>query len=142
MNKQQLKDKIFKTQDILIELEKQLKEIETKESTPKDYQEVKYKGKIFRIYIWEDKLYKDFTMPQDFDFADFNDVIELYDNDKIKLEVYKYYICKHFSKKQQKKEFGLSGLYLDCGLDLNSYDGNLADSVENGRVIISKKVGR
>ena len=129
MSKQQIQEKIIKLQEELKKIEEAEKE--------QDYQKIIYKNKEFRIYKWENKQFKDFSMPKGFDFAEANEFIELYDNDKIELEVWKYYITKHISKKQQKKVLGLSWFYLSGDLVLYSSNDVLANSDEGGRVVIS-----
>ena len=104
------------------------------------FQEIIYKNKEFRIYKWEDKPIKDFKIPKGFDFANFQDFVELYDNNKVELEVWKYYYVKHFSKIQQTKEWCLSRLYLGGNLDLRSGGGNLASSNSDGRVVVESIV--
>jgi len=116
-------------------LQKQLKEQENK-----DFIEIKVKklNKIIRIYKWEDKVFKDFIMPKDFNWCEVNDFIYLYDNDLIKLEKYPiYYFCKYINNKHKDK---LSRLYLDGGLDLDSDWDDLASSYSGGRVVVSKEI--
>ena len=110
------------------------------EIVAQDFQKIIYKNKEFRVYKWESKPFKDFICPKGFDFAEFNDFVELYDNKKIELEVWKYYFVKHFSKIQQTKEYCLSRLYLYGGLDLWSDFEDLGDSVSVGRVCVSRKL--
>ena len=95
--------------------------------------------KEFRIYKWEDKPLKDFIMPDEFDFAEFNDFIYLHDNKLIKLEVWKDYFVKHFSKVQQAKGW-FSRVDLNPDGNLGSYWGNLAYSGGYGRVVICRSL--
>ena len=110
------------------------------EIVAQDFQKIIYKNKEFRVYKWEGKSVRDFQIPKGFDFAEFNDFVELYDNKKIELEVWKYYYVKHFSKIQQTKEYCLSRLCLDGGLYLGSYDEYLGFSNSVGRVCVSRKL--
>jgi hypothetical protein len=103
-----------------------------------DFQKIVYKNKEFRIYKWESKPIRDFKIPDGFDFAEFNDFVELYDKKKIELEVWKDYYVKHFSKIQQKKESGLSWLCLYRDLNLWSGGDDLANSDSVGRVCVSR----
>jgi len=127
------------TQEDIENKKKELLELETKFKEQKEtqvYQEIKYKNKIFRIYVWEDKKIRDFPMPKGFDFAKFNDFIELYNNDKVELEVWKYYYLKHFSTKQQTKDYCLSGLCLGGNLSLSSSYCDLDGSSSNGGIVV------
>ena len=87
-------------------IEKQILELETKEE---DYNEVKHKGKTFRIYKWEDKPFKDLlnNLPKGFRLAEFQEFNELIESG-FKLEIWKYYITKHFNKLQENK-IGIEG---------------------------------
>ena len=131
-SKQQIQNEIAKLQE-------NLKEIENQEllEKSKDYSTIKYKGKEFRLYIWENKKIGDLKV-EGFEIADFQDAVELYDNDKLVLEVWKPVFVKHYSKKQQSTKYGLSRLYLYRYLNLLSYDDDLADSNEDGRVLLVK----
>ena len=111
-----------------------------KERLKQDFQKIVYKNKEFRIYKWESKPIRDFQIPKDFDFAKFNDFVDLYDNKKIELEVWKYYYVKHFSKIQQTEDYGLSWLYLGGSLYLRSGDVSLGYSSSVGRVCVSRKL--
>ena len=94
--------------------------------------------KNFRIYKWS-KPVKDFLIPKGFRMAEFQEFVDLYDSDLIKLESYGHYFVRHFSKKQQKKEYCLSRLYLDGDLILNSNFVSLAGSDGDGRVVLIKE---
>jgi hypothetical protein len=100
-----------------------------------DYQEI---GN-FRIYKW-DKPVKDFPMPKGFRLAEEREFIDLYDNDKIELENYPVmYFTKNRSKKNIKEGYQLSGLCLVRNLGtVSSYD-DLANSYDNGRVVVVRK---
>lgn len=103
----------------------------------KDYEEFD-KGNV-RIYKWEDKPVKDFQIPKGFRMIEEREFIDLYDNDKIELEKYHViYFTKNRSKKNIKNGWGLSRLYLNRGLDLVSYYDDLADSDDDGRVVVVK----
>lgn len=129
MTIQQIKQKIEKLQE-------QLKILEEQEKT-KDFTTIKHKDKEFRLYIWENKPIGDLKV-DGFELAKFKDAVELYDEGKLKLDNGKPIYVKHFSKKQQNKEYCLSRLYLDWGLYLGSIDENLADSYSVGRVLMVK----
>jgi hypothetical protein len=117
------------------DIEELKKDLETQ-----DLQKIIYKDKEFRIYKWEDKPIKAFKIPEGFDFAEFSDFVELYDEKKIELEIWKYYYVKHFSKIQQNKEYRLSGLCLSRSLNLWSDYDDLAGSDSDGRVCVVRKV--
>lgn len=99
-----------------------------------------YKNKEFRIIKWEKKPFKDFPMPKGFDWCEPKDFVELYDNDKIKLEVWKSYMVKNCSKKNVKKGWALSRFFLGGGSDLDSYDWYLEYSSGSGRVVVSREL--
>jgi hypothetical protein len=124
------------------EIDKLNRDIEElrKDLQDQNFQSIIYKGKEFRIYNWEDKPIKDFPIPKGFDFAEFSDFVELYDEKKIELEVWRYYHVKHFSKIQQTKEYGLSWLYLNRLLGLWSGNDDLAGSRSGGRVVVSREI--
>ena len=132
MNPQQIKQKIA-------ELQEQLKQMELKEKE-QDFQKVIYNKKEFRIYKW-DKPIKDFPIPKGFTISEHSEFVELYDEGKIELEKYPVeYFVKHYSKKQQKKEWCVSWLYLNRYLDLYSWNGNLAYSDDYGRVVVVRSI--
>ena len=124
---EKIKSEIARLQDKL----KVLEEAEKKKS----FKEIKYKNKTFRLYLWKNKPIGDLKV-DGFEIAKFKDLIELYDNDKIELEILKPVFVKHFSKKQQKKEYRFSRVYLDNDLDLYSFNDYLAGSNEDGRVLM------
>ena len=96
----------------------------------------------FRIYKW-DKPVKDFHMPKGFQLIEERDFIDLYDNDKIELEKYPViYFTKNRSKKNIKNGWGLSRLFLDRNLYLNSPSGDLAVSVDDVRVVLVRNQTR
>ena len=105
-----------------------------------DFEKIIYKNKEFRIYKWESKPIRDFQIPKGFDFAEFNDFVELYDEKKIELEVWKDYYVKHFSKIQQKKEYGLSGLCLGRDLNFRSINEDIGSSDSDGRCVVARTI--
>ena len=107
-----------------------------------DYQKIIYKNKEIRIYKWENKVLKDFSMPKDFDWCEFQIFNELIENDLIKLEKPKDYFVKHFNQKQWNKEYCLSRVYVNRDGDLDVWADDLADSDGNGRVVIIKELGK
>ena len=109
--KQQLTSEIAKLQEELKLLEEQEKN--------NQFITIEHKGKEYRLYIWENKPIGDLKV-EGFELAEFQDAVELYDNDKLNLEVWKPVFVKHFSNKQQSRELGLSRLYLSRVLGLNS----------------------
>lgn len=132
MNKQQ---KLSKLKQEVIKLEAEIKEEENK-----DFRKIIYKNKEFRIYKWENKVLKDFPMPKGFDWCEFNDFIELYDKEKINMEVWKDYFVKHYSKLQQKEEYYLARVCLYRDLGLGSSSEYLGYSSADGRVVISRSL--
>ena len=66
--------------------------------------------------------------------------IDLVDNKKIELEVWKDYITKHFSKLWHNKEYCLSRVCLNWVGGLGSYSDYLAGSSDGGRVVISRRL--
>jgi len=115
--------------------EKELSELKAKLES----QEVLFDNGKIKIIKWENKKWGDFHMPKDWDFCKFSDFIELYDSGKFKLEGWKYYAVKHFSKKVQKGNYPLSRLCLDWVSFLYSNNEVLASSYSNGRVVIQKQ---
>jgi len=130
MNSKEIKQQIEKLQQDL-----KLDEQEEKQS---EFKLIKHKGKEYRLYKWENKPFKDFPMPNGFDFAEFKEAVELYNEDKLELESWKPVITKHFSKKQQKKQYCLSWLCLCRYSGLHSDSGGLAGSSEGGRILVVK----
>jgi len=104
-----------------------------------EFQTIKHKGKEFRIFKWEDKLFKDFPIPKGFDWAKYVDVLNLANEDKlIFTEPYKeVYICK--TQFKRNKNYVLSWLYLCGDSDLGSGYGGLDYSNDSGRVVLVKK---
>lgn len=127
-------------------LQEELKVLEESEKS-KDFIEIKFKNKIFRIYKWENKPYgdiinKDFSCKLDksFKLSEFYEFQELITNKKIELEVWKDYITKHFQKLQWTEEYSLSRCYLSWGSYLSSGNSDLAYSSDNGRVVFVKEI--
>ena len=117
-------------------IEKQILELETKEEE-EDYNEVKHKGKTFRIYKWENKPFKDLlsNLPKGFRLAEFQEFNKLIESG-FELEVWKEYITKHFNKLQENKEYCLSRVCLDSYGGLCCDDDILAGSDDDGRVVL------
>ena len=103
-----------------------------------DFQTINHKGKEFRIYKWEDKPFKDFKIPKKYDWAEYVDVIELANKDKlIFTEPWaEVYICKNQFKRN--KDYPLSRLCLYYDLNLSSGYVYLGSSNDNGRVVLVK----
>ena len=118
------------------ELNKQLKEIEEQEKV-KVYQEIKYKREIYRIYNWENKQFKDFPMPEDFEWCPYFDFVELINNKVFDMQ--QYPIC-YYCKNQciNNKEWVLARLCLGRSLGVYSNNDDLADSDSDGRVVVRK----
>ena len=100
-----------------------------------DLKELKFKGKTFRIYKWENKKIGDFIYPKGFQMAEFQQVVDLFDNKLIDYpkNSWEVYFCKHYSKIKQKEKL-ISGLFLNWYLNLYSYDEDLDYSDDGGRV--------
>ena len=114
-----------------LEIEKQIEKLKQEET--KDFIEVKG----FRIYKWS-KPVKDFPMPKGFELAEEREFIDLYDNG-FKIERYPIiYFTKNRSKLNIKNGWSLSRLFLYRSLDLDSYNGDLADSDDDGRVCLKR----
>jgi len=103
-----------------------------------DYQTINYNKKEFRIYKWEDKKFKDFPMPKGYTWAEYFDVVELVNKEKLEFTKpnEETYICKNPFK--QNKKYCLSGLYLGYVLDLYSSNSGLEYSDDSGRVVLVK----
>ena len=99
------------------------------------YQTIIYKNKEFRIYKWGEVL-KDFPIPEGFKWCEYIDFLELINENKIKLDKYPiiYYTKNQFKNRE------LSGFYLGRGSGLGSYDGDLGDSGDGGRVVVNRKI--
>ena len=109
-------------------------------SQDKFEREIKFGKKVFKIYKWENKRIRDFKIPKGWDFAKYQDVIDLFDNKIIDYpkEGFREYFCKHYSKRKQKEKL-MSGFFLGRYSNLNSNDRNLENSDDYGRVVIVKK---
>ena len=108
-----------------LEIEKQIESLKQK-----DFIEIKN----FRIYKWS-KPVKDFKFPKGFRLAEEREFIDLYDSG---FEIEKYpiiYFTKNRSKLNIKNGWSLSWLCLYGDLVLGSYDSNLANSGDSGRVV-------
>ena len=134
MNKEQL----IKQRE---EIDKKIRELENAEN--KEFEEITFKGKKFRIYKWENKPYneiinKDFTCKFDkkLKLVEFNEFNELIEERKIKLKVWKYYITKHFNKLQWNKEYCLSRCCLNRDSNLYSGGSGLSGSNDYGGVVL------
>jgi len=109
------------------------KEIET------EYQEIKYKGKTYRIYKWESKPFKDFSIPKGFNWCPYIDFLELINKKIIELEEYP---VEYFTEQQfelNKEKYPLSRFYLNWYSYLNSDNRYLDNSNGYGRVVLKKK---
>ena len=127
----QAENQLAKQQEII----KRLKEQIEKEKIEQDFQIIKYKGKEYRIYKWEDKPIKDFVCPKGFEMAGALDLIELINEKKLIGELG----CSYFAKKLFEKGYwDLFGAYLYRGGGWCASDGNLADSDDDGRVVLMK----
>jgi hypothetical protein len=130
-----------KIQKLKLEIEKKQKELEELEEAEKlkDFKELIFKGKKFRIYKWENKPVGDFlkNIPKGFELAEYSDFVELFDNKLINYpkEYWEVYWVKHYSKRKQKEGY-LSGCYLDGGSGLGSYYSVLSGSNGSGRVVL------
>ena len=103
-----------------------------------DYQTINYNKKEFRIYKWEDKKFKDFPMPKGYTWAEYFDVVELVNKEKLEFTkpYEETYICKNQFK--QNKKYCLSGLCLGDGLGLGSSGSGLGSLSGSGRVVLVK----
>jgi len=92
----------------------------------------------FRIYKWSEPI-KDFKIPKGWRLAEEREFIDAYDNSLIKLEKYPViYFTKNRSEKNIKNGWGLSGLYLSSYLNLISNNDILANSDDDGRVVLKQ----
>ena len=124
--------KIKELQLEIEELKKQIKELKNQ-----DYQEIKYNGKIFRIYKWENKEFKDFPIPKGFHWCEYFDFIELINEEEIKLEEYPiFYYTKNQFKNNIKKGWELSRVYFDGDGNVYSDDVDWQYSDDDGRVVV------
>ena len=125
-------------EEINIEIEKLQQEL--KELDNNDYEEVKHNKKTFRIYKWDDKPYGDLinNPPKGFRLSEFQEFFELVESKKFEFEVWKDYIIKHFNKLQWDTQYGLASAYLSNAQDWNSSDDVLANSNDNGSVVLVK----
>jgi hypothetical protein len=133
----------MKTKEELIKekekIELQIKEIENQEKL-NDFTKFKFEGKTFKIYKWENKPFGELirNLPKNERLATFQKFVKAINSGRFKIKQNKIYITKHFSKLQWNKEYCLSGLYLNGGLDLDSYNVYLEYSDDNGRVVVIK----
>lgn len=130
MNKEQIIKEINK---LNLELE-QLEEAERL----KDFKELTFKGKKYRIYKWEDKPIGDFlkTIPKGFRLIEHSEFIELFDNKIIDYpeKNWEVYFTKHYSKRKQKENILLRCLFRDSNLDFGIVDLLISNSY--GRVVL------
>jgi len=129
----------MKTKKQLLKQIEQL-QIQLKELKNSDYTKIIHNNKEFRIYKWENKPFKEFPIPKGYDFAEYFDVVELINLDKIMFTKpwKEIYVCRNQFKRN--KEYCLSRFYLNVGLNLDSNNSDLDNSNGNGRVIISKVI--
>ena len=125
-----------------LEIEKQIEKLKAKEQL-KDFQEFTFKGKKFRIVKWENKPYGDLIdknfnckLWKNFRLAEFQEFNEAIEEKAFILEVWKYYITKHFNSLQWKKEYCLSRGCLNRYSGLSSNNSDLSDSNVYGRVVL------
>lgn len=135
-NKQAIRTEIAKLQEKLKVIEEQ----EKLENLTKDFKKIIYKNKEFRIYKWENKPFKNFPIPEGFNWSEYFDFVKLINEDKIELEQYPscYYTKSQF--KQNLKDYGLSRLCLGWGLNLRSSGEGLAGSDADGRVVVVRSL--
>ena len=97
-------------------------------------QEIEFKDKIFRIYKWENKPVRDFKYPDGFRMAEFQEFVDLIDNNKVDLGDNVYFV-KHFFKKYDGKK--VSALCRVKGLVARYW--NLADVFGAGSIVCVKE---
>ena len=132
--KKQLQEQIEQLQEQIEQLQKQIIELEDS-----DFQIIKHNKKEFRIYKWENKPFRDFLIPEGFNFAEASLIDELVNLEIFKPEQELWYVFKQRYPKINK-DYSLSRLYLSGVLSLRSGDEYLDCSDSGGRVIISRKL--
>jgi len=120
-NKKQLQDEINK-------LQKELENL-------KEFKELTYKGKKYRIYLWENKPFNEFESPKGFRICEFMEVNELIEEDKIVSKEWEVFFTKHWNKKLRDK--WAARLY-SYTRGVYAGDDILRDSYGNGRVVVVK----
>jgi hypothetical protein len=105
----------------------------------KDFIKIVYNQTEFRIYKWENKPFRDFLIPEGFNFAEASLIDELVNLEIFKPEQELWYVFKQRYPKINK-DYSLSRLYLSGVLSLRSGDEYLDCSDSGGRVIISRKL--
>jgi hypothetical protein len=120
---------VFTKEQILKQIEKLQKDLIDLE----EKEEVLYEDNKLKIIKWNKPINK-----IGFDkLATFQELINLIDSGKFKSDN-GYFYTKHFSKNQWDREFCLSLVYLIRYSNLVSGSSDLADSRDNGRVVIRK----
>jgi polyribonucleotide nucleotidyltransferase len=125
------------------EIEAKQEELEKLEEAEKlkEFQEFTFKSKKFKIYKWENKPYEDLinNLPKNERLATFQEFNEAVEEKAFEMEIWKYYITKHFNKLQWDKIHCLSRCYRDGYSNLNSNNSDLSGSIDSGRVVIRVK---
>ena len=128
-NEKQLKQEIENKQN-------ELKELEQVEPS-KVFQEFTFEGKRFKIYKWENIQYGDLinNLPKNERLAEFQEFNEAVEEKAFEMEIWSFYITKHFNKLKWEKDYCLSAGYL--GYDSQgAFDSGLWGSNGSGRVVV------
>lgn len=129
-------------QSKLNKLKEQVEKLEAEIKLESEKEKLKFQtfiinNKEIRIYKWEEKPFKEFPMPKDFDWCDYKDFIDLANTQT--LEFYPiYYYMKNPYKYSIEQRYELASACLNGVGDWGSSNEGLADSNGDGRVVISK----
>ena len=125
-------EKLKKAEELVKELKQKLQQEKNKPQT------IKYQGKTFRVYKWDKKV-EDFKYKKNEVLAEYFDVIELINNEKLEFTKpwNEIYVCKNQFKRN--KEYLLAGVCLNNLLGLFSNGDRLSYSDAYGRVVVEVK---
>ena len=125
----QAKNQLAKQQEIITKLE-----AEIKNQPDKDFQVINYKGVEYRIYKWENKLFKDFVCPEGFRWVDFKEFSDLVNNTEFEWE--KYPVWYYSTNLFKNNYWELARAFLNSDGIWYSNNDRLADSNGYGRVVV------
>ena len=119
----------------LKQLEEEKEEIERQIEELKQKEEVVFDNGEIKIIKWENKPYKDFEMPEGYEWADYFKLVKLINEGKLDFDKNHRFLTKTYFKRDY---WDLRGVYLDDDLDVGADGGSWSDSDGDSRVVIQK----